>query len=195
MLYRNSAGKLYRTLRDLQQDFRNVSFPRVIPEGHDFSFLGLDLVQETPRPPVHTGDTLSESVVDVAGTWTQQWSVSSPSDLTDLKDTLKDRARHIAEAKMQPPLTSTEVMTYQELYRYDVDQTPEITDYPLMAAIATGRGISNAAAITLVRNSRTTWLTRAANVQTKLHDILVRIDAATTTAALDALEAELEAFE
>lgn len=191
MYVRETPFKVFRNLGDLRAEFPNTSFPAV---PNDLTSFGLKKVTEAPKPPSSTGDTVSDQIVKVGDVWEQQWTVTSPSDLTDLKNSLKLRARTIAERKMDPPLTSTEVMTYNELYRFDEDPSPTPTDYPLMAAVGAGLQISNAAAITVVRNNRQQWLDRATLVTEKLFDVIRRINLATTTAELDALEIELDAY-
>lgn len=188
---RETPFKVFKTISALRDEFPNTSFPR---EPSDLTSFGLEEVVTTPAPASYPGDTVTESFAKVGGVWTQQWQVTSPADLSSLKNQLKDEARRIAEKKMEPPLTSTEVMGYQELYRYDDDPSPTPSDYPIMAAVAAGRQISNAQAITLVRNNRQTWLDRAALVTEKLHDVLRRVNLATTTAELEALRVELEAY-
>lgn len=188
---RETPFKVFKSLSALQNEFPNTSFPR---EPKDLTSFGLEEVVTTPAPVSYPGDTVTESFAKVGGVWTQQWQVDSPADLSSLKTQLKDEARRIAERKMDPPLTSTEVMAYQELYRLDADPTPDPADYPLIAAFAAGRQLTNAQAIAAVRNNRQTWLDRAVLVTEKLHDVLRRVDLATTTAELEALRVELESY-
>jgi hypothetical protein len=186
-----------RLVRQVYQELRGVSIS--VPDPTIYPRWVTVLVD--PRPSVTFGQTVDIGSVEKRGdTWHQPWVVVDPTPerAAAIRDELKDLANSVAASKRQE-LTTAHLLTFMELDRLAADATPTAAEYPLIAAIALGRSDGGtpttfAQAATAASNFRSNWTTRAAQVERKYHEVLGRIDAASTLAQAKAILAELESI-
>lgn len=195
-----SAVQIYpvsiQQVREFYPELRNVSISKPDPDLYPRLVEPLDV-----EPPTTTfGQTLQEGVPErqADGSWVQTWQVIEPSPerVAEVRLELKQNANAVASAKRQE-LTAAHVLTFMELDRLAADATPTPGEYPLIAAIALGRSDGGTAttfaqAVTGAQNFRANWVARAVQVERKYHEIIGRIDNATTLAEARAILTELE---
>lgn len=185
------------TARDLNQTGHNYG-----PDPQDGTLANslFVLVREDAAPPITFGQSLRTllPVKRADGHWYRGWLVVDPSaeEIPNLKTQLKAMAEEIASSK-RLDLTTAHILTFMELDRLAADATPTAAEYPMLQAPALGRTDGGTPttfqqAVTGAQNFRANWTARAALVERRYHEIIGRINAASTLAEARDILAELE---